>query len=87
MLGLEERHLIPVTMRMTAANNEGINIKGALVLRLSGKAPSGQVLETRQIVYISDSTEKLFLSKQTCTALGLISAAFPTVGEMLQLCL
>ncbi len=76
-LGLERKHLIPVTMKMTAANNRSIGIAGALVLRISGTSPSGETLGTRQIVYFTDSTDRLFLSKQACVALGMISHRFP----------
>ena len=80
-LGLGRQHLAPVTMKMTAANNRGIKIAGALRLRISGTSPSGQTLETRQIVYFTDSSDRLFLSKQACVALGMISDSFPTIGE------
>ena len=80
-LGLNKKHLIPVTMKMNAANNCRIDIAGALVLRISGTSPSGEALETRQIVYFTDSSNRLFLSKQACVALGMISTRFPTIGE------
>ena len=34
----------------------------------------------RQIVYITNDSDKLFLSRETCTALGIISGNFPTLG-------
>ncbi|KAK3875216.1 hypothetical protein Pcinc_011499 [Petrolisthes cinctipes] len=64
-LGLNKHHLIPVTMKMTAADNHSINIIGALVLHI---------------------TDKLFLSKQACVALGMIPKTFPTIGETQNLC-
>ena len=82
LLGLGERDLLPVTVRMHAANNNGITILGAVVLRFSGKSHSGQILETRQIVYVTSDTDKLFLSREACTALGMITENFPSVGEM-----
>ena len=82
LLGLGERDLLPVTLRMHAANNNGITILGAVVLRFSGKSHSGQILETRQIVYVTSDTDKLFLSREACTALGMITENFPSVGEM-----
>ena len=85
-MGLDKHNLIPVTMQMTAANNKGINILGALPLRLSGKSLSGSTLSTRQIVYFTDSSDRLFLSKKACIALGIISKHFPTIGEALQAC-
>ncbi len=42
-LGLRKRDLIPVTLKMHAANNKGITILGAVILRLSGKDKSGQL--------------------------------------------
>ena len=80
-LGLSEKDLISVTTRMHAANNSGIPILGAAILRFSGKSKPGQHLETRQIVYVTTDSDKLFLSRETCEALGMISGHFPTVGE------
>jgi hypothetical protein len=57
-LGLHEKDLIPVTMRMYAANNNGISILGATILRLSGKSKSGDALVTRQITYVTDDPYK-----------------------------
>ncbi|KAK3754450.1 hypothetical protein QZH41_009233, partial [Actinostola sp. cb2023] len=80
-LGLSKKDLIPVSTRMHAANNNGIEILGAIILRFSGKSKSNQIRETRQIVYVTDDADKLFLSRETCTALGLIPGNFPTMGE------
>ncbi|CAB4033724.1 Transposon Ty3-I Gag-Pol poly [Paramuricea clavata] len=79
--GLQQKDLIPVTMRMVAANNKGINILGATILRFSGRSKSGATLETRQITYVTSDSERLFLSREACVALGMISETFPTVGE------
>ena len=80
-LGLTIDDLSPVAMRMTAANNNGIDIAGALVLRLSGETAAGTSLSTRQVVYFSKSTDRFFLSKQACVALKIIPDSFPTIGE------
>ena len=45
-LGLCESDLIPVTMQMHAVNNNGIKILGAVILRFSGRSPSGKTLES-----------------------------------------
>ena len=71
-LHLNKSDLYPVRMSMTAANNKSINILGALPLRITGVSPSGSALTTRQIVYFTDNTSKLFISKQACTELGII---------------
>ncbi|XP_014676386.1 PREDICTED: uncharacterized protein LOC106816320 [Priapulus caudatus] len=80
-LGLGKADLIPVTLRMNAANNKGINILGAAILRFSGKDTSGNTLETRQVTYITDNSDKLFISREACIRLGMIRDTFPTVGE------
>ncbi|KAK3726306.1 hypothetical protein QZH41_012738, partial [Actinostola sp. cb2023] len=48
------------------------------------KSKPGQTLETRQIIYVTNDSDKLFLSQETCKALEMISGNFPTVGEALQ---
>ena len=83
-LGLEMHHLVPVSMRMTAANNEGIEIVGALPLRIGGLSQSGSKVSTRQIVYFTPSTKRMFLSQSACKDLGLISLNFPIIGETLE---
>ena len=80
-LGLFEKHLIPCTMRMNAANSKNIHILGALPLHISGQTPTGKTVSTRQIVYFTNCTAKLYLSKDACTALGLIPKSFPTIGD------
>ena len=79
-LGVTENDLIPVSLRMHAANNEGISILGAVALRFSGCNPQGQTVETRQLTYVTKSTDTLFLSREACSVLGIISDRFPAVG-------
>ena len=83
-LGLCEDDLIQVTMCMHTANNNGIKILGAVILRFSSRSKPGQTLETRQIAYVTSDSDKLLLSREACTALGMISENYPTVGEALQ---
>ena len=80
-LGLSTRDLIPADIKMHAANNNNIRILGATILRLSGKNKNGEEESTRQIVYVTDNTDKLFLSREACVDLGLITGTFPTIGE------
>ena len=85
-LRLRESALISVTMQMRTVNNNGIKILCAVILRFSGKSPSGQTFESRQIMYVTSDSDKLFLSRETCMALGMITKNFPTVGETLHTC-
>ncbi|XP_048575650.1 uncharacterized protein LOC116619407 [Nematostella vectensis] len=81
--GLNEADLIPVTTRMHAANGTGIPILGAVILRLTGNNQPGLEAKTRQIVYVTNESDRLFLSREACKDLGIISESFPTVGESL----
>ena len=80
-LGMSKKDILPVNMRMHAANNNGIRILGAAILRYSAKSSTGDTLETRQITYITKDSDKIFISREACIQLGMISEAFPTVGE------
>ncbi|CAC5355201.1 unnamed protein product [Mytilus coruscus] len=82
-IGLTKSDLIPVNMQMHAANNKSIVILGAVILGLSGKDQDNHELETRQIVYITDSSDKFFLSKEACITLGIISENFPCIDEII----
>ena len=81
-LNIQKTQLIPVSMKMTAANNKNIEIAGALPLRITGISPSKTAHTTKQLVYFTPSARRMFLSKHACRSLGLISNNFPTIGEM-----
>ena len=80
-LKLKRSDLIPCSMKMSAANENAIDILGALPLRISGVSENGQTHSTRQLVYFTTSTERLYLSKHACIALGLIPPNFPQIGS------
>ena len=79
-LGLSPTNLIPVDFKMHVANDANIRILGAAILRLSGKDKDGKEHSTREVVYVTDCTDKLFLSREACTDLGIIPGTFPTIG-------
>ena len=76
-LNLKRTDLIPVTMKMKAANNKGINILGAAILRYIGKDKHGNLVETKQLAYVTDNSDNIFLSKEACISLGMIPDSFP----------
>ncbi len=80
-LGFKERDLLNVELRMNAVNQQAITISGAVILRLTGLDNGGHPLQTTQICYVTPDTEKLFLSREACVDLGLISSSFPAFGE------
>ena len=79
LLNLTKKDLIPVTTTMRAANHQSIPILGALILRLHDH--SEEKRSTKQMVYITNSSDKFFLNRDACTDLGIITKSFPTIGE------
>ena len=69
-------------MRMYSADNRDILILGATIFRLSGRDQSGNERVARQMVYITNNTDKLCLSREACMDLGIIPTQFPIVGEI-----
>ena len=61
---------------MHSADNHDILILRAVILKLSRKDQLGDEGMIRQIIYITDSTDKLFLSRKACMDLGIISTHF-----------
>ena len=80
--GMSRRDLIPVTMRMRSADNRNISILGAVIIKLCGMDQSGSERMTRQIIYVTDSTDKFFLSREACIDVGIIPIHFPVIGEV-----
>ena len=80
-LGFSWSDLIPIRMKIHAANNKGINILGAAILRFTGDNKTGKEVTTRQLTYITDCCYKIFLSRKACISLAFISKHFPTIGE------
>ena len=74
-LGMPRHNLIPVSQRMQAANKSGIHILGAIPLELS--LPDFDAV-TKQMIYVTPSVTRFFLSREACTDLGLIPPKFPS---------
>ena len=79
-LGLNKVHLLPVRKRILAANDEEIHVLGAIFLRLSGCNARGRRLETAATVYVTDATNRFFLSRAALVQLGVVGPEFPKVG-------
>ena len=66
---------------MRSADNGRIKLLGATFIELYGTNSSGDIVSTKQMVYITPNTEAFYLSRKGCEDLGLISNKFPTTGE------
>ena len=79
-LGLKKKDLVPVRGKMSAINGEGIDVAGAIFLRLTGfDIKTGKTVQTAVMAYMSDSTEQFYISKQAMRELGIIPVDFPSV--------
>lgn len=79
-LGLTKDDLIPVIMKMNAANESPISILGAIIIRISGVDQQNNVIETKQMTYITKDSDTIFLCKSACIDLGMIPPDFPKIG-------
>ena len=79
-MGLSKRDLRPVTKRILAANDQEINILGAVHLNMFGFNTRGRRLETSATVFVSDSTNRFYLSRAALVELGVLGPAFPEIG-------
>ena len=57
-----QNELIQVNMKMHAANNKGVTILGATILRISVKDDQGRHVEMRQMTYVTDNSDRSAIS-------------------------
>ena len=78
--GFIDSCLLPVKKQMYAANSENINILGVVFVRLSGRDACGNVLETAEMIYVSNSTDLFYLNRHAMEQLKIISPEFPVIS-------
>ena len=76
-LGVSLEELVMPELRISAADNAGLNVVGAVFVVITGAGG----ISTGQMVYIARNISELFLSQAACLELGLIGPGFPAVGE------
>ena len=81
--GFDESLIVPARKKMYAANEEGINILGAFFGRLGGQNKQGQFVETPEMIYVTESTDLFYLSRQAKESLRIIPPDFPTILGLL----
>ena len=79
-LGITKRELIPLSNGISSADNTGLGLLGGLLVNISGTTNKGKTVTTKQLFYIAEGLDCLFLSKQACVQLGIVSENFPKVG-------
>ena len=80
-MGLSKKDLVPVNMKIKAANSGGLKLLGGVFLKISGYSSSGKRWQTKQMAYCAEGCERLFLSKTSCVDLGILEQDFPKIGR------
>ena len=80
-LGVNKKELIPLSNGVNSADNTGLGLLGGLLINIQDTTSHGKTIITKQLCYIAEGIDCLFLSKQACQQLGIISQNFPQVGE------
>ena len=80
-MGLTKKDLVPVSMKIRAANSGGLKLLGGVFLKITGYSSSGKRWQTRQMAYCADGCDRLFLSKTACVDLGILEQDFPKIGR------
>ena len=85
MFGLKRSNLVPVKGGMCTISKEDITIIGAVFLRLRGvDGNNGKSVESAVMAYVSDCTEKFYISRQVMRELGIIPPDFPKISAPLE---
>ena len=79
-LGVKKSELIPLSHGVNAANNAGLGLLGGLLVIFSGEDCLGNMKTSKQLCYVADNIDGVFLSRSACVDLGLIDKNFPTIG-------
>ena len=79
-MGMGRKHIMPVGMKIKAANTGGLTLLGGVLIKISGTSPKGVTRVTRQLAYIAEEVDRVFLSKKASEELGIIDKTFPTIG-------
>ena len=69
-LGITKKELIPLSNGIRSADNSGLGLLGGILLNISGQCEDGTVITTRQLCYIAEGIDCLFLSRQASFVLA-----------------
>ena len=79
-MGLGKKHVIPVGMKIKAANTGGLKLIGGILVKITGRNKDGVMRSTRQLAYVAEEVSRVFLSRKACEDLGIIPSSFPIIG-------
>ena len=79
--GFAESDLLQVSVDLVAANRSPINVAGAVILRLQGRAKdSDKEYSCASMVYVSKDVNGFYLSCEAMVDLHIVPSNFPSVG-------
>ena len=82
-LGIKKHELIPLSNGVSVANNAGLGLLGGAFIEFSGEDNNSQRRTSRQLCYVAEDIDNIYLSKSACEDLGLIGKDFPVIGDFI----
>ena len=76
--GYKRKEFIPVASRMNGAGRSDLGVLGAVVMEFSCTGADNMNYVTRQLCYVCDKVDRVYLSRQALTDLCCITPQFPT---------
>ena len=81
-LGVKSDSIFSISTSINSVNSAPVDIVGGIFLKISAtNLKTAVTTHTRQLVYVSKSIPTIYLSRNACTDLGILSINFPSPGE------
>ena len=79
--GLNLNKLQKVSVRISAANKQAIDVVGGFRAEFIGYSPAGKKISCKSMVYVSRMVSGFFLSFNTMIKMLVVDKSFPTIGS------
>ena len=77
--GIKRKDFMPVTSRMRGVNRgSDLGVIGVVVMKFSSKTIDGGLVWTKQLCYVCENVDRVYLSRQALEELGSLLPYFPT---------
>ena len=78
--GFKKKDFIPVVSRMNGAGRSDLAVQGAVVMEFTISGPGSETYSTKQLCYVCDRVDQVYMSRQSLIDLQCISPQFPLPG-------
>ena len=75
--GFKRKDFIPVVSKMNGAGRSDLGVQGAVVMEFTCVGQNSQTYSTKQLCYVCDRVDRVYLSRQGLADLNCISSHFP----------